>query len=255
MRRVFGPRTVIEALFLIAVPIVALAAGLGWVGILIASAAAYLVVLVVEAAVARGYEPSIHVGKQASPPQVSPPQATSPAAETVVQDHVRVIAPEPVAAAPVATAAPVVEQAPPPPPPVAEPQPEPVAVAAPPPPAPEPVVVEQAPPPPAPQPEPAPSLVAVPDLPPEPAPAPVAAEPALPPAAEVVQISAYGPPRQWNVWDLERLARERAGANPEKDEERTYLLMYLREFADANGMLPVDFDGLVRDSFGDLVFA
>jgi hypothetical protein len=31
--------------------------------------------------------------------------------------------------------------------------------------------------------------------------------------------------------------------------------MYLREFADADGMLPVDFDGLVRDSFGDLVGA
>ena len=29
--------------------------------------------------------------------------------------------------------------------------------------------------------------------------------------------------------------------------------MYLREFAGADGVLPVDFDGLVRESFGDLV--
>ena len=29
--------------------------------------------------------------------------------------------------------------------------------------------------------------------------------------------------------------------------------MYLREFAGPDGLLPVDFDGLVRDSFGDLV--
>ena len=29
--------------------------------------------------------------------------------------------------------------------------------------------------------------------------------------------------------------------------------MYLREFANADGALPVDFDALVRDSFGDLI--
>ena len=39
------------------------------------------------------------------------------------------------------------------------------------------------------------------------------------------------------------------------DEERTFLLMYLREFAGPDGLLPLDFDGLVRDSFGELVGA
>ena len=38
-----------------------------------------------------------------------------------------------------------------------------------------------------------------------------------------------------------------------QDEERQFLLMYLREFADSAGLLPLDFDGLVRDSFGELV--
>jgi hypothetical protein len=40
-----------------------------------------------------------------------------------------------------------------------------------------------------------------------------------------------------------------------RDEERSFLLMYLRDFAGADGVLPVDFDALVRDSFGDLVGA
>ena len=33
-------------------------------------------------------------------------------------------------------------------------------------------------------------------------------------------------------------------------EERALLLVHLREFADASGDLPVEFDELVRDAFG-----
>ena len=33
-------------------------------------------------------------------------------------------------------------------------------------------------------------------------------------------------------------------------EERALLLLHLREFADASGDLPVEFDSLVRDAFG-----
>jgi hypothetical protein len=62
-------------------------------------------------------------------------------------------------------------------------------------------------------------------------------------------------PRQWNLWDLERLARERAGEDVARDEERSFMLMYLREFANADGILPADFDGVVRESFGDLLDA
>jgi hypothetical protein len=71
--------------------------------------------------------------------------------------------------------------------------------------------------------------------------------------ANVVALRAGREPRRWNLWDLERLSRENAGADVALDEERTFLLMYLREFAGPDGLLPVDFDGLVRDSFGTLV--
>ena len=69
----------------------------------------------------------------------------------------------------------------------------------------------------------------------------------------VVQIGVSATPRQWNLWDLERLTREASGGDAILDEERSFLLMYLREFAGPDGELPVDFDALVRDSFGELV--
>jgi hypothetical protein len=94
--------------------------------------------------------------------------------------------------------------------------------------------------------------VPVPTPAPEPAPPP-APEPELPPAATVVPITSAAGPRQWNVWDLERIAREQSGGDPVADEERTFLLLYLRDFAGPDGLLPVDFDELVRQSFGGLV--
>ena len=60
-------------------------------------------------------------------------------------------------------------------------------------------------------------------------------------------------PREWNLWELERAARDQASDDVAKNEERAYLLMYLREFADSDGTLPADFDGLVRDAFGDVL--
>jgi hypothetical protein len=132
--------------------------------------------------------------------------------------------------------------------PEAEPSPEPdlePAATLEPAPAPEePPVVE------APEPVPAPPhVVAVPPLPPEPAPLPEL-EP------EVVSLaSRRTDAREWNLWDLERVARDRAGADVARDEERTFLLMYLREFANADGVLPADFDAVVRESFGDVLDA
>ena len=64
-----------------------------------------------------------------------------------------------------------------------------------------------------------------------------------------------GAPREWNVWELERLARANAGGDVVKDEELSYLLVYLRGFAAPEGTLPVDFDELVRESFGPLLVA
>jgi hypothetical protein len=62
-------------------------------------------------------------------------------------------------------------------------------------------------------------------------------------------------PRAWNVWELERLAGEAEGCDPAHDEELAFLLLELRQFANADGQLPVQFDPVVRESFGDLVYA
>jgi hypothetical protein len=109
-------------------------------------------------------------------------------------------------------------------------------------------------PPPEPEPEPEPRpgperepvLVAV--APPEPEPAP---EQEPEPQPEVVPLVLRdATPRTWNVWQLERIATERYGRDPGRDEERTLLVLHLREFADASGNLPLEFDPLVREAFG-----
>jgi len=200
MRPLFGPRTVVEAAFLVAVPVIALEVGLRWYLIVVAGGIAYLLVLGVEAAVWRE-------GKRGAgaPAAVAPEPAIAEA-----EQHVRVIQPEP---------------APTPVPVHVAPEPEPPRLVS------------------VPEPEPEPEPVRVPAIEPEPEPEPT-------PAAAVIRI---GGPRQWNVWDLERVAREHAGGDPVADEERTFLLMYLRDFARADGLLPADFDDLVRQSFGGLV--
>lgn len=92
------------------------------------------------------------------------------------------------------------------------------------------------------EPEPEPSPEATPGPEPEPEPAPPAAA-----------AAAVGAPREWNLEQLQRLAAERAGQDLVRDEEWSFLFVYLREFASTDGLLPVDFDGLVRESFGELV--
>ena len=100
--------------------------------------------------------------------------------------------------------------------------------------------------PPPPEPERPPVLAA----PPPREPARVEPEPA--PVAVPVAIR-QGAPREWNLWELEEASRRASGDDPLRDEERNYLLMYLREFANAEGTLPTDFDALVRDSFADVI--
>jgi hypothetical protein len=77
----------------------------------------------------------------------------------------------------------------------------------------------------------------------------VAQPPAQPPAPP-----ASPPAREWNLWDLERRAREEAGNAP-RDEEWLALFTHLRVFANADGVLPKEFDELVRTSFGELIEA
>lgn len=54
---------------------------------------------------------------------------------------------------------------------------------------------------------------------------------------------------KWNVWTLDQLVRDKAPDN----DELVYLVVSLRDFADANGLLPAGFDPLVRESFGSLL--
>ena len=101
-----------------------------------------------------------------------------------------------------------------------------------------------------PEPEPEPvQLQPVPDPPPEPEPEPE-------PEPQVAYLPrADGAPREWNVWELERLAQAAGGGDPARDEELAFLLMELRQFANADGQLSIDFDSVVRESFGELIYA
>ncbi len=76
-----------------------------------------------------------------------------------------------------------------------------------------------------------------------------AAAPPVPPAPPPPP-----PAREWNLWDLERRAREQAG-DALRDEEWSALFTHLRAYASADGVLPKEFDDLVRESFGQLIEA
>jgi hypothetical protein len=106
-----------------------------------------------------------------------------------------------------------------------------------------------------PAPKPAPSrITAVPPLEPKPVET-TEAEPVTEPSRVVAFTPANDAPREWNLWELERAARDHASDDVARNEERAYLLVYLREFAGPDGILPSDFDGLVRDAFGDVLHA
>ena len=129
-----------------------------------------------------------------------------------------------------------------PPAPSPEPEPEPAPEPGPPAPDPEPPTPEPGVPP--------PQLRSVP--PPEPE-AEVEREPEHQPVVRLPVESAE--PRAWNIWELERLAAEVEGRDPSHDQELAFLLLELRQFANADGQLQVQFDPVVRESFGELVYA
>src|SRR6266566_3527175 len=96
----------------------------------------------------------------------------------------------------------------------------------------------------------------VPEPEPTPEPAPPAPEPQPPTPEPGVRLPLDGvEPREWNVWELERLAQAAGGGDPARDEELAFLLLELRQFANADGQLAVDFDPVVRESFGELIYA
>jgi hypothetical protein len=71
----------------------------------------------------------------------------------------------------------------------------------------------------------------------------------------VARLPLGGESREWNVWELERLAREGEGRDTSHDAELGFLLLELRQFANADGQLPVSFDRIVRESFGELLYS
>ena len=107
---------------------------------------------------------------------------------------------------------------------------------------------------PEPEPEPvgvAPQLVAVPEPEPEPD---VEPEPVHEPEPAATAVATLPPQEQeWNLWELERLTRERSGDDRDHAAEWGYLVVYLREFARPDGTLGTEFDALVRESFGELL--
>jgi hypothetical protein len=56
---------------------------------------------------------------------------------------------------------------------------------------------------------------------------------------------------EWNLWELERRAREHVGSDA-VPHEWAATFMSLREFAKSDGRLPSQFDSLVRESFPEL---
>ena len=64
-----------------------------------------------------------------------------------------------------------------------------------------------------------------------------------------------GQRRRWNVFDLQNRASGIATTDPARQEEFTFLLLYLRELADVAGDLSEEFDEFVRESFPELVAA
>jgi hypothetical protein len=244
-------RFALEAAFLVLVATGAALAELGPLAIIIIMAAAWLLVALVERAISRPtFEAPIAIDEDAiesSPDPIAPvpaqeayrwlfwrrsrgelPEPTAGLEERPSRAHVRRLEPE---AEPDAASAPVA---------VAEPEPEPEAGPA--------VTTRR---------------LDLPGL--EEPPEPAEAAPARPRfaalrarAAERAPAPPPPPPvppaQEWNLWDLERRAREQAGTGPQ-DEEWSALFTHLRVFANADGVLPKEFDGLVRESFGTLIEA
>jgi hypothetical protein len=74
-------------------------------------------------------------------------------------------------------------------------------------------------------------------------------EPALPEPEPAPAVAT--PARTWNLWELERAVR--VADDQERQEEWSALFIHLREFANADGDLPVEFDALVRESFAGVL--
>jgi hypothetical protein len=219
--------------------------------VIVVMAAALLVAWVIEwlswrQDVMRLTAEGLEVEEEAVVPVPPPPVFTAPARAELPAAQVAEAPAPPPEATPAPPAAPEPEPAPEPaqpapPEPAAAPTPEPARTA--PPPEPE-------------RPPPRPPLRPVPTPPPQPVepPAPQPARPAArAPGVIDMRTRVTAQPRRWNLWDLERRARDEAQRDPIRYEEWSYLFVHLRQFATPDGSLPTEFDELVRESFGELL--
>jgi capsular polysaccharide biosynthesis protein len=77
-----------------------------------------------------------------------------------------------------------------------------------------------------------------------------AAEAAIPPAPPAAANGVRG---SYNLVTLEQLVDERGSAFPDRLEEWSSYLYFLREYAAADGVVPASFDGLIHDTFEELL--
>jgi hypothetical protein len=102
--------------------------------------------------------------------------------------------------------------------------------------------------------EPERALEAVPEAEPEPEPEPEP-EKEVEPEEPVVSLpqAVHRRPEGWNLWDLEQRGHQFAERDPARAEEWNALFVYLRDYARPDGTLPLEFDSLVQESFGELI--
>ncbi len=91
-----------------------------------------------------------------------------------------------------------------------------------------------------------------PEPPAEPPPAPVEA-PVAAPVAATAPTAAPAADGRYNLQALEKLVEEKQHEFPERADDWTSHLFFLREYAAADGTVPATFDWLIQDTFAELV--
>jgi uncharacterized protein involved in exopolysaccharide biosynthesis len=72
-------------------------------------------------------------------------------------------------------------------------------------------------------------------------------------APEPVPIPTNGAVGTYSLTDLEELVAERGGEHPGKVEEWHSYLFFLRDYARSDGRIPASFDGLIAETFSELL--
>ena len=87
-----------------------------------------------------------------------------------------------------------------------------------------------------------------------PLPEPVPLRAATSAATAIAQLPTGGEPTgTWNLMVLERLVNDRGEEFPDRRDEWTSYLYFLREYAEPDGTVPSSFDWLIQDTFSELV--